>query len=63
MNTTTYKDYTVRIEYDADDKILVGRVTAIADRLWRAPRTAPIANDTVPSSPHPAVLLAGLPAH
>ena len=31
MNTTTYKGYTARIEYEDDDKILVGRVTDIAD--------------------------------
>ena len=31
MNNITYKGYTARIEYDAEDKILVGRVIDVAD--------------------------------
>lgn len=30
-NTMTYKDYTASMEFDADDKIIVGRVLGIND--------------------------------
>lgn len=30
-NTMTYKDYTASMEFDADDKIIVGRVLGIDD--------------------------------
>lgn len=33
MNTMTYKGYVARIEYDDDDKILVGQITGIRDMV------------------------------
>ena len=30
-NTMTYKDYTTRMDFDVEDKIIVGRVLAIDD--------------------------------
>jgi len=32
-NTMTYRGYTARIEYDPRDKIFVGRILGIADRI------------------------------
>ncbi|MDX3928812.1 MAG: type II toxin-antitoxin system HicB family antitoxin [Shinella sp.] len=31
MNVMTYKGYTARIEYDAEDEILVGRIAGLRD--------------------------------
>lgn len=33
MNIMTYKGYTAVMEYDADDKIIVGRIIGISDRI------------------------------
>jgi predicted HicB family RNase H-like nuclease len=33
MNTMTYKGYTTTMEYDAVDKVIVGRILGIRDRI------------------------------
>jgi predicted HicB family RNase H-like nuclease len=33
MNTMTYKGYTASMEYDAGDKVIVGRIIGISDRI------------------------------
>jgi len=33
MNTMTYKSYTASMEYDAVDKIIVGRILGISDHI------------------------------